>query len=118
MARATALTNTLVMGPAVVEKATANAVTGGTAFYVDSDQMDERTIFVFTPSAGSGQITVHKGDGYGGAADLVLAAATSGGIYCFTIDSVRHTICNGENKGLIKMTPSVSGTFQIIQARV
>lgn len=118
MARAAAITNTLVMGPAVAEKATANAITASTAFYVDSDQLDERTVFCFTPSAGSGTLTVHKGDGHGGAADLVLSTGTSGGRYYFTVESVRHTIMNGENKGFIKMTASVAGTMEVVQTRV
>lgn len=118
MARATAVTNTKIYGPNVVGKATANSVTAATAFYVDADELDERTVFVYTPGAADATLTVAAGTGYAGVNDLVLDCSTSGGIYCFTLDSARYAIASGENVGLIKMTPLKSGTFQVIQPKV
>lgn len=118
MARETAVTNTVIYGPNVVEKATANSVTASTAFYVEADQLDERTVFVYTPGAASATLTVAAGTGYAGTKDLALSCATSGGIYAFTLDSARYAIASGENAGLIKFTPSANGTFQVIQPKV
>ena len=118
MARATALTNSKCYGPNVVAKATANSVTASTAFYVDADELDERTVFLYVPGAADGAITVAAGTGYAAVNDLTLAAATSGGQYFFTLDTARYIIASGENAGLIKITPAKSGTFTILQPKV
>ena len=118
MARATALTNSKCYGPNVVAKATANSVTAATAFYVDADELDERTVFLYVPAAGDGTLTIEAGTGYAGVNSLVLDCGTSGGQYFFTLDSARYLIASGENAGLIKITPSKSGTFSILQPKV
>ncbi len=118
MARATALTNSKCYGPNVVAKGTANAVTASTAFYVDADELDERTVFLYVPGAADGALTIAAGTGYAGVNDLELACATSGGQYFFTLDSARYVIASGENAGLIKITPAKNGTFTILQPKV
>ena len=118
MARKTAVTNSVCYGPNVVAKATANSVTGSTAFYVDSDQLDERTVFLFVPSAGSGTLEIAPGTGYAAVNKLTLDCGTSGGQYFFTLDSARYAIASGEDVGLIKITPSVAGTFSVLQPKV
>ena len=118
MARATAVTNTKIYGPNVVAKGTANAVTAATAFYVDADELDERTVFLYVPGAGDATLTVAAGTGYAGVNDKEFDCGTSGGQYAFTLDSARYIIASGENAGLIKMTPSKNGTFTVLQPKV
>lgn len=118
MARATALTNTKCYGPNVVAAATANAVTASTAVYVDANELDERTVFLFVPGAASATLTVSAGTGYAGVNDLALSCATSGGQYFFTLDSARYIIASGENAGLIKITSDKNGTLSILQPKV
>lgn len=118
MARATAITNSKCYGPNVVAKATANSVTASTAFYVDSNELDERTVFLFVPGAASATLTVAAGNGYAGTTSLVLDCPTSGGQYFFTLDSARYADGKGENAGLIKITSSKDGTFSVLQPKV
>lgn len=118
MARATAVTNTVIYGPNVGGEVTANAVTASTAFYVEADQLDERTVFVYTPGSASGAITVTAGTGYAGTKDLTIDAAKADTGYAFTLDSARFAIASGENAGLIKFTPTKTGTFAVIQPKV
>lgn len=117
MARATAFNNTVIYGPNVVGEVQANTITSGTAFYVDSDQLDERTVFVVTPSATGGTLTISAGTGYAGTKNLALDVAKAAP-YAFTLDSARYAIASGENAGLIKMTLDKGGSFQIIQPKV
>ena len=118
MARATAITNSKVLGPNVAGSVTANAITQSSAFYVDSTELDERTVFVFTPSASSTELVVTAGTGYAGTTDLTLTAAAASTGYAFTLDSARYAIASGENAGLIKMEANKAGTLAIIQAKV
>ena len=118
MARATAITNTTVFGPNVAESVTANSVTASSAFYVDSGELDERTVFVYTPGSSSATLTVEAGTGYAGTKNLPITAASASTGYAFTLDSARYMIASGENAGLIKFTPDTTGTFQIIQVKV
>ena len=118
MARATAITNTTVFGPNVAEAVTANSVTANSAFYVDSGELDERTVFVFTPGASSATLTVEAGTGYAGTKNLPITAASASTGYAFTLDSARYMIASGENAGLIKFTSDKNGTFDIIQVKV
>ena len=118
MARATAVTNSKVLGPNVAASVTANAITQSSSFYVDSGELDERTVFVFTPSASSATLTVKAGTGYAGTKDLTLDAAAASTGYAFTVDSARYAIASGENAGLIKMVADTAGTLAIIQAKV
>lgn len=118
MARETALTNSKCYGPNVVAKATANALTANTPVYVDADELDERTVFLFIPGAASAKLTVEAGTGYAGVNALELACADSGGQYFFTLDSARHIIASGENAGLIKITSDKTGTLSILQPKV
>lgn len=118
MARATAITNSKCYGPNVVAVATANSVSANTAFYVDTNELDERTVFLYVPSAADGALTVTAGTGYDGTTDLTLACGTSGGQYFFTLDSARYAIASGENVGLIKITATKAGTFSVLQPKV
>lgn len=118
MARATAVTNSKCYGPNVVAAATANSVTASTAFYVDTNELDERTVFLYVPGAADGALTIAAGTGYAGTTDLTLSCPTSGGQYFFTLDSARYAIASGENVGLIKITPAKSGTFSVLQPKV
>lgn len=118
MARETALTNSVCYGPNVAAKATANALTASTAVYIEADQLDERTVFLYVPGAASATLTVSAGTGYAGVNDLAISAATSGGQYFFTLDSARYIIASGENAGLIKMTSDKAGTLSILQPKV
>lgn len=118
MARKTAVTNSKVLGPNVAASVTANAITQSSAFYVDSTELDERTVFVFTPSASSATLTVSAGTGYAGTTDLPIGAEAANTDYAFTLDSARYAIASGEDAGLIKMTADQAGKFRIIQAKV
>lgn len=118
MARATALTNTVIYGPNVAAAGTANAVSANTAVYVEANQLDERTVFEFVPGSASTTLTVAAGTGYAGVNDLVIDAATASKSYYFTLDSARYAIASGENAGLIKMTADKAGTLAIIQPKV
>lgn len=118
MARTSAFTNSVCYGPNVVAKATANAVTANTAFRVEADQLDERTVFLFVPSAGSGKLVVSAGTGYAGVSGLELECPTSGGQYFFTLDSARYIIGSGEDAGQIEMKATVAGTLSILQPKV
>lgn len=118
MARETALTNTKVLGPNVAASVTANAVTASSAFYVDSTELDERTVLVYTPGSSSATLTVAAGTGYAGTKDLAIGAAAASTGYAFTLDSARYAIASGENAGLIKFTPDTTGTFEVIQLKV
>lgn len=116
MARATAITNTLVMGPNVSAEVTANAVTANTALYVDSNQLDERTIFEFTASAAA-NLTIKAGTGYAGVNDLTFEVAKDKTV-AFTLDSARFAKASGENAGLIEIVSDAAGTLKVIQAKV
>ena len=116
MARKTAITNTLVMGPNVAETVTSNAVTANTPLYVESDQLDERTVFLFTASA-KANLTIKAGTGYAGVNDLVFEVA-SGDSVAFTLDSARHIKASGEDAGLIEIGSDAAGTLAVIQAKV
>lgn len=118
MARKPAVTNSKCYGPNVVALATSNAVTASTAFYVDTNELDERTVFLFIPGAASATLTVSAGTGYAGTKDLALSCATSGGQYFFTLDSARYAIGSGEDAGLIKITSDKNGTFSVLQPKV
>lgn len=118
MARATALTNSKCYGPNVVAAATANALTANTAAYVDANELDERTVFLYIPGAASATLTIEAGTGYAGVNALELSAPTSGGQYFFTLDSARHIIASGENAGLIKLTSDKAATLSILQPKV
>lgn len=118
MARKTAITNNKVMGPNVAASISAYAVTQSSAFYVDSDQLDERTVFTFTPSASSATLVVDAGTGYAGTKSLSLAADAASTEYAFTLDSARYAIASGEDVGLIKFTADKAGTFKVIQIKV
>jgi hypothetical protein len=117
MARATAVTNTKIFGPNVAAEVTADTITASTAFYVDANELDERTVFVITPGATGGTLTISAGTGYAGTKDLSLSVAKAAP-YAFTLDSARYAIASGENAGLIKMTCDKSGTFEVIQPKV
>ena len=118
MARATAITNSKVMGPNVAASVTANAVTQSSAFYVDSTELDERTAFVFTPSASSAKLKIYAGTGYAATNDMELEAAAASTGYAFSLDSARFAIASGENAGLIKMEADKAGTLAIILLKV
>lgn len=118
MARATALTNTVILGPNVAAKGTANSVSANTAVYVEANQLDERTIFEFVPGTASTTVTVSAGTGYAGVNDLTIDAATADAGYYFTLDSARYAIASGENAGLIKITADKAGTLTVIQPKV
>lgn len=118
MARKTAITNTKVMGPNVAASVTENAVTASSSFYVDSSELDERTVFEFTPSASSTALTVKAGTGYAGVNDLTISAAAANVAYAFTLDSARYAIASGEDAGLIHMIADGAGKFSIVQAKV
>ena len=118
MARKTAITNSKVMGPNVAASVTANAVTQSSAFYVDTTELDERTTFIFTPSASSAALKVYAGTGYAGTKDLTLSAEAASTGYAFSLDSARYAIASGEDAGLIKMEANQAGKFAIIQLKV
>ena len=118
MARKTAITNSKVMGPNVAASVTANAVTQSSSFYVDSGELDERTVFVYTPGSSSATLTVKAGTGYAGTKDHVISADAASTGYAFTLDSARYAIASGEDVGLIHFVPDTTGTFAIIQVKV
>jgi hypothetical protein len=117
MARKTAFNNTVIYGPNVVGEVSSNTITASTAFYVDSTQLDERTVFVVTPGATGGTLTISAGTGYAATQDLELSVAKAAP-YAFTLDSARFAIASGEDAGLIKMTLDKAGTFEILQPKV
>ena len=118
MARKTAITNSKVLGPNVAASVTANGITASSSFYVDSGELDERTVLVFTPSASSTTLTVKAGTGYAGVNDLPIGADAAGVDYAFTLDSARYAIASGEDAGLIHMIADGAGKFRVIQAKV
>lgn len=119
-----ALTNTLILGPNVAGEVTANSVSTSD-FYVKADQLDERTVFLYTPTSGAGTITVYPGNGYTSAANNLVLNCGSGKTIAFTLDSARFKIvgtvtgtADAQNVGSIKMKASAAGTFSIIQPKV
>lgn len=118
MARATAITNTKIYGPNVAAAGTANSVSANTAFYIEADELDERTVIVFTPGTASTTLTVSAGTGYAGVNDLTISAATADTPYAFTLDSARYVIASGENAGLIELIADKAGTCAVFQAKV
>lgn len=118
MARATAVTNSKCYGPNVVAAGTDNSISANTAFYVDADELDERTVFLFIPGTASTTLTVSAGTGYAGVNDLALSCATADAHYFFTLDSARYIIASGENAGLIKMEADKAGSLIVLQPKV
>lgn len=118
MARETALSNTKVFGPNVATAVVSNVVSQSSSFYIDTNELDERTTFVFTPGSSSTNLTVKAGTGYAGTKDYVISASSASTEYAFTLDSARYAIASGENAGLIHMIADKAGTFKIIQVKV
>lgn len=118
MARKTALKNTLVMGPNVAAEAESNSLTDNTAAYIDSTELDERTaIRLEADGTNASVVTISKGTGYNGAADLTIALAATDVKY-ITLDSSRFAIVGGEDAGLIKITATKGIKVEVAQLKV
>ena len=118
MARKTALGNTLILGPNVAADVAGNTLTDATAAYIDSTELDERTIIrIAADGTNASAVTISKGTGHHGKADLVLSLGATD-VVALTLDSLRFAIVGGEDAGLIKITATKSVDVEVLQARV